>query len=412
MSERIGPAEPRGPRGRGKLTIPVAVLAVAAVSLLAAAGLLLGSSRSGGTASGPGPTASQAAATGHAAPAASLPAPGSAPVSGAPAAGSSTTPTNRSWPPVILPADVPDGPDTGDLASLAAVSRDEVFAQDGGGVWRWHDGRWTRIGEPAGASIPDRGLLRIAPDGALWAAGASGARRFADGRWQAVTTDPVSSIAFDANGAAYVSVNSPSTMRPAVLVYVRSGDEWSMWTFPTPLGTVASVLVDREATIWVTSDNGWTGDQRGCVVRHPLVPSPLSQPWWSMPAPVFTSDGDVAPCAANALTLAPDGDVLLTYDPVTDAWGAERRVARWDAGTRTWTVWGKAEGLPHVSDGPSPIAVATDGTAWVGTNGGLYRDDGAGWTAARPGGTWGPVSAAPDGSVWAVGPAGLERVAP
>ncbi len=315
------------------------------------------------------------------------------------------------WARVVPAADASGGPNARDLTSLAAVSRDEAYAQDARDVWWWHDRRWARIGEAAGVSIPDQGRLRIAPDGALWVAGLSGVRRFAGGRWETLATVPADSIAFDANGAAYVAVRSPPAVRPAVRVYRRSGDGWTMTTFPSPLETVASVLVDRSGGFWVTGDNGWAGDRRGCVARHSLVPSPLSQPWWTTQAPVLTPDGDVAPCAANALTLAQDGDVLLTYDPVAESWGADRRVARWDAATQTWTVWGTAEGLPLVSDGTSPIAVATDGTVWVGTNGGLARLDGTGWTIVR-GGAWGSVSAAPDGSVWAVGPAGLERIAP
>lgn len=289
-----------------------------------------------------------------------------------------------------------EGP--GDITSLVAVSRDEAWAQNIQGVWRWRDGRWTRLGDAAGRDIPSQGQLRIAPDGTAWVAGSSGVRAFADDRWTTVDAAEASSIAFAPDGTAYVGGPASGALR----TYRRSGDGWTVGTVPaSTFGAVGSILIDRAGAPWIASTGGWGPDPAGCLAH-------LVDGAWQVLSPSGTAD----PCHAGDLRLAPDGAVWLTYDigvrdGVSTGFGVDRRVARFHGTART--AWGAADGLADVGQSQA-LAIAPDGTAWVAATTKLAYFDGERWRTVRDDGYWGAVSVAPDGSVWAVGPSGLERI--
>ena len=99
----------------------------------------------------------------------------------------------------------------------------------------------------------------------------------------------------------------------------------------------------------------------------------------------------------EGIAVTPNGDMWVAWQGSVDAdgnWG-DGVVTRYDG--RSWTL-GEADGLP------------VDGTVWAVTGEGLARFDGTRWTVVARG-AFGPISVAPDGPVFVVGPSGLARVA-
>jgi hypothetical protein len=170
------------------------------------------------------------------------------------------------------------------------------------------------------------------------------------------------------------------------------------------------MAVDRAGTVWASISETWGRPPAGCVAR-------LVGDRWEVVEPF----GPGLECWAE-VEVSPDGDVWITgkAQPPKSTWvwspnstwtwwpDAPRVAARFDG--RTWTVYDEADGLPSVGGYPA-VAFTPDGAAWVATTEGIARFDGTHWTMAVDGRYYGPIAAAPDGSVWAVGPAGLELVA-
>ena len=84
-------------------------------------------------------------------------------------------------------------------------------SEAGGGVWR-HDGQaWITFTQAAGLPVSDNvRVLRVAPDGSVWAGAGPQVARFADDTWEKmadrdVLKGPVLDIAFTPDGATWVA---------------------------------------------------------------------------------------------------------------------------------------------------------------------------------------------------------------
>lgn len=293
-------------------------------------------------------------------------------------------------------------------ALFVAVSRDELWATDGG-LWHWRDGDW--FSEPDYAVLPgvpsSSATLALGPDGRAWLASALGVAVREGGHWTLVDDRPAKTVAPAADGTAWVG---GETADSDVRTLGFDGSAWRSEAAPdTPFGSVASMAIDREGTVWATSMDFWPMDPAGCLAR-------LVGDRWEIVEPF----GPGLECYAE-VKVSPDGDVWISGEAhphgYAGGWGSDGVAARFDG--RTWTVYDEADGLRPVIgcfvygfSACQTLAFTPDGAAWVATKEGIARFDGTRWTMVVDDGRgYGPIAAAPDGSVWAAGPAGLELVA-
>jgi hypothetical protein len=221
----------------------------------------------------------------------------------------------------------------------------------GGGLAHTDGTRWEYESPIPGVSNPAVQLLRVSPQGELWAAAGSGlARRDASG-WRVVADGQkvqggIHSLAFGADGAVWIAA--------LMGIYrLRGGDLESVGgdLLPTDLA------IDKHGTVWITN---------------------------------------------SALR----GGGLYGYDGET-----------WT--NRTQEVPG---GKPD-----RPLAVAADGSLWVGAGDGLARRDGESWSRVETASVFGDDQAsgnpqpqqnpvwlltnAPDGALWAAAGSSVARYA-
>jgi len=295
------------------------------------------------------------------------------------------------------------GPGPATPSQLVAVSGDDLLASYAGGVlgwstWRWHGGAWSPQ-EPAGLQIYGTAL---APDGTLWAATENGPAHLQDGSWTIVpgTGFSASAVACGRDGSVWVGGWGDSG--PRILQLRRSGA--ASWT-PGPViegypfGWISSLAVDRSGVVWAgAAYSGWFPGWRSGLAR-------FDGHSWEAVRPL----GGSADEGVTGVTIAPNGDVWVAMQATWDSAGNVLRppsIARFD-GT-SWRVFGKADSLA-LGASCQDVAVAPDGMVWVSCNG-LARFDGNSWTLLYPGrGFGGPISVAPDGTIFEWG-GGIERL--
>ena len=282
--------------------------------------------------------------------------------------------------------------------SFVAVSGDELWATRDG-LWHWQAGDW--VSGPTDAGLPEvpGGFARLAtgPDGRVWLAGDQGIAVREGERWTLVDERPALTVAPAADGTVWVGGRDPGD----VWTLRFDGSAWSSGRAPeTPFLGVGSMAIARDGTVWAAAMGGWGSDPNGCLAR--LVGGRWEKVW------PFDPGWD---CTATVVA-SPSGDIWVTGEAqppaIGQGWGLNGVAAQFDG--RAWTVYDEADGLPPVSGGQA-LAVGADGTVWVTTWRGIARFDGRRWTmAVEDGRPYGAIAAAPDGSLWVAGPAGIEIV--
>lgn len=136
------------------------------------------------------------------------------------------------------------------------------------------------------------------------------------------------------------------------------------------------------------------------------------------PAPVanlggtwYTTANGLVDDGVRSMAVAPDGSVWLgsyTYHSEQLSTGG---VSRFDG--KAWTTYTTADGL--VNDGVLGVAVAQDGALWFTTRGGVSHFDGKNWTSYKAADGLGDdfagaVVVAPDGALWFGTSKGVSRL--
>jgi hypothetical protein len=272
--------------------------------------------------------------------------------------------------------------------SLVGVSAGEAWALDSSGIWHYVDGSW------AGPYAPDApgGVteMTVAPDGAVWAGTGMGGAVLRNGVWRDVWHGDASRIAIAPDGALWVATSDGGVVRRDP----RTGDPTGYARCPTPASVMAA---SPDGALYVGSF-GWFGGLY--VVRDGTCQrlDPL---------------GDGGNYHVFDLELdADDGVVaLLAYQP-TDGSTYSVHLVRLQ-GDR-WSVL-EAVTLDHLAAlDATDVAFGSGGTIWSTVDepgGGIRRYYGGRWEWVIDGfPVSGPLSIAPDGSVWFGGPSGIQRV--
>ena len=291
------------------------------------------------------------------------------------------------WRPVDLPTDDPV------VQDLALEITSMLRGQDGAfwlglnrdGILRLDDDIWTHFGTEEG--VPEEGIGRLLEDrsGVLWAAaGEGGLLRFASetGRWQRVELprpdEPVYWIAQLPDDSLWASGYD------SIVASTDGGGRWApVATRDDGLTYPTAVVQDESGRVWVAASNGvgmyedgqWRRWQRAGELAGPSVGQLVEAPdgkLWTLPeyggppSVVDLATGQAEGVAGlkeiNVRALAFTGDATWagTSDGLLRLKGGSQRLL--DQG----------DGLP--ADEVTTL-LATPGTLWIGTVGGLAGYD-------------------------------------
>jgi hypothetical protein len=296
-------------------------------------------------------------------------------------------------------------------ARIAPVSADEVWVSDGEALWHYADGAWSGPFTDGLPALTQRGVARLgeiaaAPDGSVWGIAASGLARLHDGSWDVVvpgaihTYDPdpwipavtdtfFSSIAVDHDGTVWAGTVTDSTSGALYRVDAVTGSVTTL-----ACGLPGAIVPAAGGSLYLWENDWWMGydlwELRDGVCQR------LEPPW----------DGTSA--TVDAVAAGVDGSVLVILRE-RDRSGPARLV-RFE-GT-AWSTLSELDGYY------TPVMLAGDpaGGVWrmMSDFMRVERFDGTGWSVIvpAPGATEFGLWPAPDGSMWFVGAAGIERLIP
>jgi ligand-binding sensor domain-containing protein len=292
---------------------------------------------------------------------------------------------------------MPTAIEPGLIRQLVAISSTEGWVASDRGIYHFRDGSWTHD-DPASALEASGSRIALAPDGRLWAGGFFGVAVHDDSGWEVIPGLEVGGpIAIGPDGDPWVVASRyPADAEQVFRLRFESG-AWSAQSMGvSPLGWISSLAVSADGTLWAGSDGFFAPESAG-LARYD------GQSWQRVDLP---GDESLRVSGVSGVTTSPNGDVWVTLGAQT--W-ADRWVARFD-GT-SWNGYDEADGVPAVSEaGGIRPCVSPDGSIWVPTVDGLARFDGHTWTVSHRGMEFGHLSIAPDGTLWAVGPSGVQRM--
>jgi hypothetical protein len=268
-------------------------------------------------------------------------------------------------------------------AEIMAISAEEAWASDDNdGLWHRTATGWAgpfhvdRSGSGTNRSV--RGLARmldgrivVGADNGLWVGNEQG--------WTRVTQSGSTGVAVDSQGVIWTSHGGRSLRS-----YRPSDAGWQSEVYSCGAGgwVVAS---SSDGSIW-TAGIGYSGTDG--VARLASGTCTEVEPW-----------GDRVRHEAMALTTTVGGQVatMILDLPKGDAY-VSGRIMTWDGDQ--WTTLREGEDL--VGAGWNRLSYAPDGSLWAAFDGRLWRYVDGVETLARDNVGSGPVSVAPDGSVWFV----------
>ena len=263
-------------------------------------------------------------------------------------------------------------------------------------------GAWTTYTVADGLAGNKITALAVAPDGALWVGTTSGLSRFDGATWQrytlpgpaagavmAIAAGPDGSIWFG-SGQGQPAPDDPGRGVTRFDPASPAAEAWTTYTAADGLAanTVLALAVGADGTAWfAASDQGYIA--RG-VSRFD------GQTWKTFTAADGLASGDV-----SAIATAPDGTVWFgTYSDGVSRFDPSSGSTDVEYEAEAWTTYTRDDGLP--SNSISTIAVASDGTVWIGCwSQGTASFDGQEWREFRAvGGSVTSLAVAPDGTVW------------
>ena len=294
----------------------------------------------------------------------------------------------------------------GDIAALAASSREEVWVTAGpadgaavtpgdGGLLRFDGVDWRRQGLPVEATV---GQAIVGPDGALWVATSSGPLVRRNGAWTnlgetvaAVVPEPgedadgCGGVVFMGNGGVVYYAGLRSANRLVALRLV--GSAWEASLHPAPplsLRCWETFAVTADGTIWHL-ERGWGNMlSRWTDGRwEEVLPPPMDEP------DAYADPSAIVADREGSLWVAAN-----TWDPTTDSSRAD--MMQLVAGQ--WVRRGGGDDMAV-----DALALLPDGSL-IAIGDGVATFDGQRWHQLWHGPWLSAVSVAPDGAVWVTGP--------
>jgi signal transduction histidine kinase len=339
------------------------------------------------------------------------------------------------------------------------------------GLLRYHQGRFTKIGEDP--QLPDRVVLAMAqaddgswwlgtrdgdvfwlrdgyltrvdvglidakinclaagPRGEVWVGTDSGVVKFADGRAHRVPLPETASRARvlamtrDHDDNIWIAAGAHGLVR----VSADGRISHSLWD-PRVSGSVTAVFEDREGNLWIGTSKGLERWRDGIFTAFAGVHLPTdrvgpihvdqAQRTWFAPAAgglYWLSGDEVSPVPLPGLA---DDVVYSIASKGDDIWIGRQRGGltrfHYDGARFTSRTFTRRDGLPQ--DSVYAVHAAPDGTIWAGTlSGGISRYSGGAFTTFTTGNglaanTITAIDDGPDGSVWVGTPSGVSRLRP
>ena len=271
---------------------------------------------------------------------------------------------------------------------ILGVSAQEAWVPDDEGLWHYRDGRWTgpELAEaPSGWGYNES--IDVGPDGSVFLVNAGGLAVRRDGGWETAWKGEASSVSAAPDGSVWLADGSHS------LIQLREVDgAWVPRAVTCPAGG-GLVRVTTDGMVWTggISYGGVGGlarfDGRTCELAGPAQ--------------------DNRALEVTGLEAGPSGALVATVFEPRDDGQYRESITQFDG--RRWTSL-RAETLPFLR--LANVAVSPSGEVWLaGYARGIERYREGAWTDAFPGlQAAGPISFAPDGTLWFAGPSGIQRV--
>ncbi len=278
------------------------------------------------------------------------------------------------------------------VESLLAVSLDEAWAGSwDAGLWHFSNGTWAGVPVARWAQ-PMRvfGVAR-APDGTLAVATDKGAAVLSKGRWTVLEEREAQAVTFARDGAIWVAEQASEDTPTTVASFRFDGRAWARTAVSSvaPVGGRSELVAGPGGELWLLS-RGW-----GTSLDR------FDGTLWMHESPLEGSQ----PPNVGCLAAAPSGD------PWAVGYGADPPdwpVAHYDGAK--WTADYTSDSLAGQLY-PWACAIAPDGSLWATTDRSLARFDGKRWSLRfNIGSGFGSLSFAPDGTLWVVGPSGVQRL--
>ena len=268
-----------------------------------------------------------------------------------------------------------------------AVSADEAWAAERRGIWHFVDGSWTGPMRPPGWIAMTRGWV-VAPDGTLWVTTNNGVAALRGGQWMLAWKQRADGIAIGPDGTAWAGAGSG-------IVGLRL-DGSPPRTVVCPNGSW-SIAVTTDGSIYV---GAWAYvgkpglarfDGRTCERVDPLgggrtvdVTEVHADPTGGLVAVMSHRDGS-GPATSYLARL--DGTRWTVLEEHSDDWYMLYSNVSLSPSGEIWRA-GKAAG--------DPTWERFDGERWIPVDLGVSA-------------LW-PPSIAADGTLWFVGPSGVQRL--
>lgn len=271
-------------------------------------------------------------------------------------------------------------------SDVVAVAGDEAWASGESGLWHLRDGRWTAVSLPGAG--PDRFVvdLDLGGDGILWVAAVHQVVAIApDGPIEVPLPGWPLALAARADGSAWV-VGQDGELR---LVRLVDGAPVVETLARPPIAGIQRLAAAPDGALWVAAPDGGGGPGASGLAR-------FDGRRWEIVRPL----GDEA-AGATVVAVAPEGTVWAALAP--DGSSGRGPFATFDG--RGWALLGP-ESAPGTWIGG--IAFGRDGSVWAAGDR-LYRFDGRSWSSSPAGSWFGPPSIAPDGTIFLLGPSGIQR---